>query len=358
MRQGFGGEEGKRVANHCFQHPPNKKRVLIILSVLLSVTCLTHGSDVDASPESGPQYGVTLSGYIGSTGENDFTGIQAVINPPYWITSVNPIPLSVPSDTLDAALLVTSITKMVDTYSQMTGTITIYPASNCQTSGYYVLEFFVGCVLEDDPTCDESYSSFNVSLPIYIPSCDSVDQSGVSIRTYDEKGNFDVRLQPGQTIIIDEKITTDLGTPQYDCNCTTELFLYDWSGNLLGHHNVESEAELFHPTSLLVSPLENKLRVFLDPIIFNYTKGEVVKIHTTCDTNWVTGRAQSVSGDSTVTAGVAEEDGADDNEGTDGWIIGLSVGLTLAAAAALGAVGFFVYKKWRRTNPTHVQLLN
>ncbi|KAH3761965.1 hypothetical protein Pelo_6188 [Pelomyxa schiedti] len=298
-----------------------------------------------------PAYGAVVSG-TGTMGENDYVNLLAQINAPYCITSMNPIPLSVPDNTLGAVLLVTSITKALHSWSEITVLLTIYPESDdCEIYGYFVLEFFVGC-LPEDPSCDDDvlqdFQSFTAEIIIGIPGCMYQGQNAtLSIRTYDQDGSFAVYLQPGQTIIIDERSTTYAGIPEEDCDCTTYVFLYDWSGNLLEHHNVETEAELFHATSLLVSPLENKFSIYLDPSIFRCA---VALINATCVINWGNGQpAQAFSSYATITVGTDDISGenSDDYDNTDIIIIVVIVGLVVTAGVVALSVVLFLTYKWR-----------
>ncbi|KAH3764506.1 hypothetical protein Pelo_3612 [Pelomyxa schiedti] len=280
-----------------------------------------------------PHYVASLTGTIGVASYTAYADVVAMINAPYCITSVNPIPLSVPSNTLGAILSVTSITKALHSYSEVAALLTMYPESNCYIDGNFVLEFFVEC-LPEDPTCDggvlQDFTSFTTDVFISIPHCGN-ENSTLYISTYYPNGSFAVSLQPGQTITIDEYFITDAGIPDEDCDCKTDVDLYDWSGNLLGHHNVETEAQLFHTTLLFVSPLENKFSVYLDPSIFC---GVVGVISATCDINWGNGQAaQAVSGYAIITVGIDDSSGEDRDHKT-AMIIGVILGLVTAGVVA------------------------
>ncbi|KAH3745231.1 hypothetical protein Pelo_13380 [Pelomyxa schiedti] len=289
-----------------------------------------------------PEYSVSVSGAVGTIGENDYSNFVAMISAPFCITSVNPIPVAIPNNTLGAVVLVTSITSTLHSVSRVMLLVMIYPEENCKISGEFVFELFVECLTED-PTCDDDvlqdFQSFSAGCVIAVPDCKNWEwNTALSIRPYDEDENFTMSFRPGETLIIDENITTYGTVPEYACDCTTELYLYNWSGDFIARYNVQTDAHLFHTTSLILSQLENKFSVYLDPSIFaDKTHGEVVQINATCVINWGMGQSQSVHGVAMVAVGSVDDSSIHDDGQDNALVIGVSVGAGVVGVLIVAA---------------------
>ncbi|KAH3745230.1 hypothetical protein Pelo_13379 [Pelomyxa schiedti] len=130
-----------------------------------------------------------------------------------------------------------------------------------------------------------------------------VYEAWLIMRTYNEDGELDATFRAGTTITIEENITTTGGTPGEDCDCVTDMYIYDWSGNLLGSYLDMESLSIFATKSLVVTPLENKFSAYLDPSIFPDPNGEVVLLEATCQINW-----GSAAGYADVAVGLPEPD--------------------------------------------------
>ncbi|KAH3731992.1 hypothetical protein Pelo_17175 [Pelomyxa schiedti] len=316
----------------------------------------TESEKIEITLYQPPEYSVSVSGAIGTMGENDYSNFVAMISAPYCVTSVNPIPVAVPNNTLGAVVKVTSITSTPHSVSRVMLLVMIYPEENCEISGEFVFELFVECLTED-PTCDDDvlqdFQSFSAGCVIAVPECKNWEwNTALSIRPYDEDEKFKMSFRPGATLIIDENITTYGTVPENVCDCTTVLSLYNSSGNLIGHYNVQTEAHLFHTTSLLLSPLENKFSVYLDPSIFaDKTHGEVVQINATCVINWGMGQSQSVHGVAMVAVGSVDDSSSIHDGQDNALVIGVSVGVVgvlIVAASIVVLVVLIKYAKGKR----------
>ncbi|KAH3745227.1 hypothetical protein Pelo_13376 [Pelomyxa schiedti] len=276
-----------------------------------------------------PSWGAWVSGYCGVMYGAVSCDIKASVTAPFYVTSINPKPLSFPTSYVNAAVvLTTDIDTALHSYSSATGTMTIYPKFDCMVYGTFTVQFLVGC-LDGDPTCNayvlSEFSSFNATITIGIPDCSETTQEAyITMRTYNEDGEFDAYFGSGTTITIEEIIATTGGTPGENCDCVTDMFIYDWSGNLLGSYIDMESLDIFDTESLVVTPLENEFSAYLDPSIFPDPNGEVVQLAATCTINWgfkketvsfgrkckiLRDQPGSAEGIAALTVGVAEQDG-------------------------------------------------
>ncbi|KAH3767294.1 hypothetical protein Pelo_861 [Pelomyxa schiedti] len=273
------------------------QRPWLIFAVMFMLRCSTVAVSGDSSrhavssataPDTGVLQAKTsgrhTSAVVGAT-EDAESDIQVTLYYTFTVgtaaqysIAIYPVPLSLPTDNVMGAVALVSNMTSAFTTTITTVFLTIYPRHNCFVNGTFVLQFYIECMMDDDPVCDDNLPSFTASLDIYIPDCSQLQNieptAWLTIRTYDEQGNFSIAFQDGQSMIIEEIFTVSGVTPTENCECTTGMKLFDWSGNSLGKYTLEDDAELFHTTSLFVSPLENKLSVYLNPGIFNQTENQ------------------------------------------------------------------------------------
>ncbi|KAH3731991.1 hypothetical protein Pelo_17174 [Pelomyxa schiedti] len=236
----------------------------------------------------------SVGAYCWATYDTDYCDVNSAVYAPYQITGINPKPLSWPTSYVnDAVVLTTEIEAELHEISTATGTVTMYPKSNCRVYGNFTIQFLVAC-LDYYSTCNadtlDEFPFFNAIITIGIPNCETTAREAeawLTMRTYNEEGEFDASFRPGTRITIEENITTTGGTPGSNCSCITDMFIYDWAGNLIWSYDDIQNVDIFFPESLVVSPVENKFSVYLDPyVMFTNPDGDVVQLVATCQVNW------------------------------------------------------------------------
>ncbi|KAH3764198.1 hypothetical protein Pelo_3944 [Pelomyxa schiedti] len=238
-------------------------------------------------------YSAVVSGDAGVMYDTDYCDIKVQTYAPYYVKSINPVPVSFPTTYVnDAVVLTRDVDPVLHQISTVLATVTMYPKGDCLVYGDFTVRFYVGCV-DDDPTCDADtladFPYFDATFTIGIPDCKIQTHEAdawLTMRTYNDDDEVDATFQAGSTIKIEENITTIGGTPGEDCDCVTDMYVYDWSGNLLDSYLDMESLDIFDTKSLIVTPLKNKFSAYLDPSIFSDPNGEVVQLEATCTINW------------------------------------------------------------------------
>ncbi|KAH3765939.1 hypothetical protein Pelo_2200 [Pelomyxa schiedti] len=318
------------------------------------------------------KYSALVSGYCGVMYDTDYCDIKVQTYAPYYVYSINPVPVSFPTTYVDDAVVLTrEVDPVLHEISTVTGTVTMYPKADCKVYGNVTIRFLVDC-LDEDSTCDAGtladFPYFDATFTIGIPDCSVTTHEAeafLTMRTYNKDGQVDATFKTGTTITIEEIITTTGGTPGEDCDCVTDMFIYDWSGNLLGSYIDMESLAIFDTESLVVTPLENEFSAYLDPSIFPDPNGEVVQLAATCTINWgfkketvsfgrkfkiLRDAPGSAEGTAELTVGV-DTNSDDDNDNTTWIILGVIGGVAVAGVAG-GFIAYFAVKKIRNPSGT------
>ncbi|KAH3762928.1 hypothetical protein Pelo_5229 [Pelomyxa schiedti] len=253
----------------------------------VSVLPSSTSAVLECTVEDSVACGATVSATLGLAGETANINIVTQVVAPWTFVAINPSPVEIPADAISAVVLVTSEVSNSHSTSQASGLITVVPQSGCKVYGE--LSFLTYICTEDENSCSDvaldEMPSFATTIFLDIPeNCSEMQAHDSSttlyIRTSLPDGTPAYSVAGGDTLIIEEIITTSVSVPDSICSCLTDLMVYDWAGNIVGaYYRIENNT-MFATKKLNSTPLYNKFSTILPADLF--PSDNVVWLQATC----------------------------------------------------------------------------